>query len=170
MAVTAAGIDLNGAGPQHKSRKDDDPKTVNRDEIEAALKVISSNCSYEVWLKVAAALHDALGESGFELFDRWSATATGKAEDGTPTYTPEKSRDRWRGASTMTDISTSTIFYFADQADSGWRDRFDRERSSFSGAGAGASVGPAPGLRGVPVPARSNKASGRSFARRLTYG
>ena len=33
---------------------------------------------YKVWLNVAAALHHALGEHGFELFDRWSAKATGR--------------------------------------------------------------------------------------------
>ena len=71
---------------QHrKSRTDDDPEPVDRDKIEAALDVISSDCSYAVWLKVAGALHHALGEFGFELFDRWSAKATGKAKDGTPT-------------------------------------------------------------------------------------
>ena len=40
-------IDFNGAGPQHRSRKDDDPEPVDRDKIEAALNVISSDCSYE---------------------------------------------------------------------------------------------------------------------------
>ena len=68
----------NGAGPQHKSRKDDDPEPVDPDKIEAALNVISSDCPYEVWLKIAAALHYALGEAGFELFDRWSAKAKGR--------------------------------------------------------------------------------------------
>ena len=38
--------DLNGAGPQHRSRKDDDPEPVDRDKIEAALNVISSDCHY----------------------------------------------------------------------------------------------------------------------------
>ena len=50
-----------------------------------------------IWMNVAGALHHALGEPGFELFDRWSAKATGKADDGTPRYTAAKSRERWRG-------------------------------------------------------------------------
>ena len=98
----AANGSSDGGGQQRhrKSRADDDPEPVDRDKIEAALNVISSDCSYEIWLKVAAALHYALGEAGFELFDRWSAKATGNAEDGTPRYTPEKSRERWRGVRT----------------------------------------------------------------------
>jgi len=55
------------------SRVNDDPLPVDRDELEAALNVISPNCSYEVWLKIAAALRYALGEAGYERFDRWSA-------------------------------------------------------------------------------------------------
>ena len=45
------GVDFNDAGPQHKSRKDDDPEPVDIGKIEAALEAIDSNCSYEVWLK-----------------------------------------------------------------------------------------------------------------------
>ena len=41
-----AGHDFNGAGPQHRSRANDDPQPVDRDKIEAALDVISSDCSY----------------------------------------------------------------------------------------------------------------------------
>ena len=41
-----AGYDFNGVGPQHRSRANDDPQPVDRDKIEAALDVISSDCSY----------------------------------------------------------------------------------------------------------------------------
>jgi putative DNA primase/helicase len=109
------------------SRINDDPQPVDREELEAALFVINSNCSYEKWLKIAAGLRYALGEAGYELFDRWSARATGNAADGTPLYTPEKSRERWRGARTMSGVSTGTIFYYADQADPDWRDRYRLE-------------------------------------------
>ena len=131
----AANGNSNGEGQQqhHKSRKDDDPEPVDRDKIEAALNVISSDCSYEIWLKVAAALRYALGEAGFELFDQWSAKANA------PQYTSEKSRERWRGARTMTDITIATLFHYADEADKGWRDRYllDRMNNAFR-AGAGA--------------------------------
>ena len=129
QAGKQAGIDLQWRRSRSTGlAPDDDPEPVDRDKIEAALNVISSNCPYEVWLKVAAALHHALGESGFDLFDRWSAKATGKAEDGTPRYTAAKSRDRWRGARTMHSVTIATLFHYADQADPGWRDRYVLER------------------------------------------
>ena len=132
-----AGHDFNGAGPQHRSRANDDPEPVDRDKIEAALNVISSDCSYEIWLKVAAALRYALGEAGFELFDQWSAKASHQ-------YTPEGSQERWRGARTMTDISTATIFFYADQADPGWRDRYllERMNNAFRASTGSDAAGP----------------------------
>ena len=107
-----------------RSRKDDDPEPVDRGKIEAALNVISSDCNYKtVWMPIGGALHYALGDSGFELFDRWSAKAKGLASDGTPRYTPEKCRESWRGFRSLREYTTATIFHFADQADPGWRER-----------------------------------------------
>jgi hypothetical protein len=70
--VGAPGADhgSNGAGSQQRSHKDDAPEPVDLGKIEAALNVVSSDCSYEIWLKVGGALHHALGEAGFELFNR----------------------------------------------------------------------------------------------------
>jgi hypothetical protein len=121
------GIGSNGAGPEHKSRKDDDPEPVDPGRIAAALDVVDSNCPYEVWLKVAAALYHALGEEGFEVFDTWSAKATGTCDDGTARYTPDKSRERWRGARTMHSITIATLFHYANEADPTWRGRYDDE-------------------------------------------
>ena len=143
-----AGHDFNGAGPQHRSHANDDPEPVERSKIEAALDVVSSDCSYKVWLNVAAGLHHELGEHGFELFDRWSAKATGTVvENGKPEprYTPAKSRERWRGARTMHSITIATLFHYADQADPAWRQRYDDEEKQRAfarmAAGAGASNG-----------------------------
>jgi hypothetical protein len=122
-----AGIGSDGAGPQHKSREGDDPEPVNPGRIAAALDVVDSNCPYEVWLKVAAALHHALGEDGFEVFDTWSARATGTCDDGTARYTPEKSRERWHGARTMHSITIATLFHYANEADPAWRGRYEDE-------------------------------------------
>ena len=146
QAGKQAGINLNGAGSQHRSHANDDPEPVDRGKIEAALDVVSSDCSYKVWLNVAAGLHSKLGEHGFELFDRWSAKATGTViENGKPQhrYTPAKSRERWRGARTMHSITIATLFLYADQVDPTWRQRRDDEekQSAFArmAAGAGAS-------------------------------
>jgi hypothetical protein len=139
-----AGIDLNGAGPQHKSRKDDDPEPVDINKIEAALNVISSDCNYkEVWMPIGGALYYALGDSGFELFDRWSATAPAR-------YNADQCRESWRGFRSLRNYTTATIFHFADQADPGWRDRyadeegqrfFERMGNRTSAAGASGSAG-----------------------------
>ena len=143
-----AGHDFNGAGPQHRSRAKEDPEPVEAGKIEAALDVVSSDCSYKVWLDVAAGLYHELGEHGFLLFDRWSAKATGTVvENGNsvPRYSPAKSRERWRGARTMHSVTIATLFYYADQADPAWRQRYDDEEKQRAfarmAAGAGASSG-----------------------------
>jgi Primase C terminal 2 (PriCT-2) len=108
------GVDLNGAGRQHRSRKDDDPKPVDRDKIEAALNVVSSDCNYKtVWMPIGGALYYALGDSGFELFDRWSAKARAR-------YNADECRESWRGFRSLREYTTATIFHFADQADPTW--------------------------------------------------
>ena len=56
------------------------------------------------WLRVAGALHHALGEYGFEVFDRWSAKATAK-------YNADECQGGWRGARTLTEFTAGTIFY-----------------------------------------------------------
>lgn len=141
--------------PHSGSHANNDPSPVDRDKIEFALTVFSSDCPYEKWLKVAAALNHALGESGFALFDRWSARATGKNADGTQKYTAAKCIERWRGARTMTDITIGTLFFYADKADPTWRRRYeDAERQrvweavaggirtmSSAGTGTGANSG-----------------------------
>jgi hypothetical protein len=122
----SVGLDgLTGKRPQPARTKRNASEPVDRRKVEAALAAFSSNCSYEVWLKVAGALHDAFGEDGFDLFDDWSAKATGAAKDGTPMYSYEKSLERWAGARTMEKVSVATIFYYADQADPTWRARYE---------------------------------------------
>ena len=138
-----AGIDLNGAGRQDRSRKDDDPEPVDRDRIEAALNVISSDCNYKtVWMPIGGALYYALGDSGFELFDRWSAKASAR-------YNANECRESWRGLRSLREYTPATIFHFADQADPDWRDRYDWSRSTFSGAGASNGAGSANAGPGV---------------------
>ena len=136
-----------GDHQQHrKSRADDDPEPVDRDKIEAALNVISSDCSYEIWRNVGGALYRALGDSGFELFDRWSAKATSK-------YNADECRERWRGVRSLREHTVATIFYLADQADPGWRDRYDEEaqrrwydrlRNAYSASTGGDAPGAGP--------------------------
>ena len=75
-------------------------------------------------MQIGGAIYYALGDSGFDLFDRWSAKAKGLASDGTPRYTPEKCRESWRGFRSLRKYTTATIYHFADEADPTWRDRY----------------------------------------------
>ena len=136
---SAAGPDFNGAGPQSRSRKDDDPGPIDINKIEAALNVISSDCPYKVWLKVGGALHSALGEAGFERFDRWSAKAVEKK------YNADECKEKWHGIRSLTEHTAATLFFLADEADPTWKQRYEDEeaRRTFErmAAAAGASSG-----------------------------
>ena len=138
-------IDLNDAGPQYKSRKDDDPEPVDLGKIEAALNVVSSDGDYkEVWMPIGGALYYALGDSGFELFDRWSAKAPAR-------YNAGQCRESWRGVRSLRNYTTATIFHFADQADPDWRERYADEeaRRFFERMGNRASAAAAEGVAEV---------------------
>jgi Primase C terminal 2 (PriCT-2) len=103
---------LTGEKPRHRASVNHaPPKPVERSKVKAALEVVSSNCKYEVWLKIAGALYHQFGDDGFELFDDWSIKADGffAKSDGTPMYTSEKTEARWNGARTMTDITLGTL-------------------------------------------------------------
>jgi hypothetical protein len=110
------GADRNADHAPHLPR-DHDPLPVDRAKVEAALAVISSNCSYETWRNVGGALHHEFGESGFDIFDTWSATS--------PQYDAADCKERWRGVRSMREYTGATIFYLADQAEPGWRDQYE---------------------------------------------
>ena len=146
---------------RHKPRRDDEPGPVDLDKIKAALDVIDSG-PYETWLHVGAALYRELGEYGFEIFNAWSAKS--------PKYQPGECKEKWRDIRDLTEFTAGTIFYLADQADPGWRDRYDeKERQRIlnrmhdayrASTGAMRTVSmevlravlglPVPGLRGLP--------------------
>ena len=110
-----------------KSRKDDDPEPVDRDKIEAALNVISSDCSVRN-------LAESCRRASLRARRSRLRTVRSVVGESTPVkYTPEESRERWRGARTMTDITVATLFRYADEADHGWRDRYllDRMNNAF---------------------------------------
>lgn len=49
------------------------PDTNERAKIEAALAFISPDLGYDEWIQVGMAIHAALGEGGFAVWDYWSA-------------------------------------------------------------------------------------------------
>ncbi|WP_298106315.1 VapE domain-containing protein [Bradyrhizobium sp.] len=80
--------------------------------VERALNVVTDD-SYDVWIKIGAALHNEFGEDGFDLFDAWSARSN-KYEAG-------EVQRKWSDCAGMTDITIATVFHFANEAAPGWR-------------------------------------------------
>jgi Mrp family chromosome partitioning ATPase len=92
------------------------------EKIEAALDVVSADCDNLTWYRVGSALHRELGdEVGFALFDKWSKKSKVK-------YTKEDCAAKWKALvkNPPTRIGVGTIFYLADQADAGWRSRYEQ--------------------------------------------
>ena len=168
---SGAGPDLNGAGPQHRSRKDDDPQDLDRDKIEAALNVISSDCDYlTVWMPIGGALYSALGDSGWPMFDRWSAKAPAR-------YNADECMESWKGFRSLRKYTAGTIFHFADKADPAWLDRYKDEeklrilermaaaaRASGATSGAGAGPGSTSGASGTGGPGTGSASQGTGQA------
>jgi len=123
---------------------------IPRGEAEAALAVISADCSYETWRDIGAALRHQFGEAGFDLFDDWSATAAGLAGDGSARYTPEKAQRQWDALHSITDISIGTLFHHANKADPTWRERYEAKRVEPEAFGA--KLAEVAVLHGVVIP------------------
>jgi Bifunctional DNA primase/polymerase, N-terminal/Primase C terminal 2 (PriCT-2) len=105
-ADAGAGISFD---PDDYFADDADPEL----KIRAALSVIPSD-DYDVWFRIGAAIYDALGDTGYELFDEWSREST--------KYEPRACERKWRDVSRMrSSIRVNTIFYYADQHDREWR-------------------------------------------------
>jgi hypothetical protein len=88
----------------------DDPEL----KIWCALRVIPADTDYHTWFRIGGAIHSALGEAGFELFDDWSRESEHK-------YPINGCADKWRECAKTTAIGVDTLYWLADNADRGWR-------------------------------------------------
>lgn len=79
--------------------------------VKDALRVMDAGCAYGEWLRVACAVKNGLGDSGFSVFDSWSATAPEK-------YTPLDTRKLWDSIQPNGGVTVATLFKMA--ADRGW--------------------------------------------------
>jgi Bifunctional DNA primase/polymerase, N-terminal/Primase C terminal 2 (PriCT-2) len=86
------------------------------EKVRAALAVISSD-DYEDWYRIAGAIRRELGNAGYHLFVEWSAKW--------PKFNSKDCEKKWKHAADIRDISVGTIFYYADQADPSWRQRYE---------------------------------------------
>jgi hypothetical protein len=81
-------------------------------KIMVALSVVPSD-DYYVWFRIGAAIHDALGDAGYAVFDEWSRESS--------KYEPRECARKWREFAKISSIRVETIFWYADQHDPGWR-------------------------------------------------
>ena len=79
--------------------------------IRSAVAVLDAGCSRADWLAVACAIKNALGDSGFQIFDSWSATAPEKYDAG-------ETRKLWNTIAADGGVTVGTLYKRAE--DAGW--------------------------------------------------
>lgn len=102
---------VKGKQPEKPSRDVSHQSISESAKIESALAFISSECGYDDWYKIGAAIYSELGESGFSMWDYWSSKSS--------KYNPNGMREKYRTFANITDISIATLFKMA--CDSGWK-------------------------------------------------
>ncbi len=83
-----------------------------RVEVEEALRAVPNTHDWHGWVRIGAALFDALGDDGEELFAAWSARS--------PKDDPAATRAKWASfrSSPMTEVTAASLFWEARQ--NGW--------------------------------------------------
>lgn len=67
------------------------------DEAERMLGFISPDIEYFDWLHVGMGLHNEFGDDAFDVWNKWSAKATGQDKHGRPMYQPRQMWHKWSG-------------------------------------------------------------------------
>ena len=92
----------------------------SRQDVESALESVSNTHDWHGWFKIGAAIFDALGPEGEDLFLKWSA----QSSKDVPLDTIDKYRSFSRSAPTVT---AASLFYEARQ--NGWLSERELERA-----------------------------------------
>jgi hypothetical protein len=96
-------------------------ESIDEIEIDKMLSYISSDCSYEKWIAVGAALYDELKDAGFSYFQNWSSTYS--------KYNLKTCHEKWSGVQTLTQYTIGTLVYFAKEG--GYKPPF-KERAEYT--------------------------------------
>jgi hypothetical protein len=101
--------------PQPARRRQARPprEDARAETLAEALSHIPPCCDYHTWVQLGMALKSALGDAGFERWDRWSS--------GSPKYDARQMEAKWRSFSAQGGITAGTLFHLARQH--GWRPR-----------------------------------------------
>lgn len=75
------------------------------DEIELALAHIDANLGRDEWARICMAIKSELGDSGFDVFDRWSSRGDN--------YSQRDTRDTWRSFKATGGVGIATLFKVA---------------------------------------------------------
>lgn len=92
-------------------------------ELETALEEIPADCDRKTWLLIGAGIFDAVGEDGFIIWDRWSASSD-KYDAKTMQRDWVQARDKFRNQ------SKEFVFSLANRLDPKrlWKQRYDEKR------------------------------------------
>ncbi|MDH6259075.1 DUF927 domain-containing protein [Bradyrhizobium sp. BR13661] len=85
----------------------------SRELVSDALDRIPNDMDYDGWIRIGFALYEGLGESGRDLWERWSA----QSHKNDPQLTAQK----WPSFAAGNSITIGTLFWHAAQ--NGWRSR-----------------------------------------------
>ena len=80
---------------------------VTYDEIEKAIYYISPNCPRDEWVQIGMALQNELGDSGYELWHKWSS--------GGKTYDIRTAQQVYRSFDADCGVTIATLFHYAKQ-------------------------------------------------------
>ena len=88
-------------------------RETTQEEIREALNSVDASCDHNTWLEMGMALHHELGNSGFAIWNAWSARSSEKYKG------IEDLNSKWRSFKPGGGVTIATLFMHARNA--GWR-------------------------------------------------
>lgn len=94
-------------------------KSPDIDKIKFVLAEVIPSDDYDKWYHVAGAVRRELGESGWSLFEAWSAKSKEK-------YDAKHCHKKWEDAKALTRITGKSIYYYGYEADPTWLEKYEQ--------------------------------------------
>jgi hypothetical protein len=83
------------------------------ENVRELLSCVSPDCEYNLWLEIGMALHDELGEAGFQIWNSWSSKSIEKYKG------IEALNQKWKSFKSGGGVTIATLFMHARNA--GWQ-------------------------------------------------